>query len=184
VPRRLTSTAVLVVGLLGFVGWGTLPAASAAMPARAASKARPAGLKPSPQAKMVCAPEAQVEIAASLGAQSTQVTAPTWTDHVYSCQYMYPNGSFTLSVKELPNAAATTRYFNDLGTRLGRRPDRLALAQGAFLTTNGSLVVRKDYKVLDIDITGIPAQFGVPPQVPVDVSVSVAATILTCWKGG
>ena len=132
---------------------------------------------------MVCAAVAQASIQSGLGAQPTQVTAPTWIDHVYSCQYVYPNGTITLSVKELDSAAQTTRYFDDLAQRLGRRPDRIAIGQGAFLTTNGSMVVRKDWKVLDVDVSQIPASFGQPPQSPSDVAVSVAATILTCWSG-
>jgi hypothetical protein len=37
------------------------------------------------------------------------VTSPTWADHVYSCSYEYPTGSFLVSVKELANRAATVR---------------------------------------------------------------------------
>ena len=55
---------------------------------------------------MVCAPEAQREITATLGITPTLVTVPTWTDHVYSCTYQYPDGSFVLSVKELDNVKA------------------------------------------------------------------------------
>jgi hypothetical protein len=132
---------------------------------------------------MVCAAEAQTEIQSGLGAQTTRVTAPTWIDHVYSCQYVYPTGAFTLSVKELNSAAQTTRYFTDLAQRLGRRPDRIAIGQGAFVTANGSMVVRKDWKVLDVDISQLPASFGQPPQSASDVAVSVAATLLTCWSG-
>ena len=41
--------------------------------------------------------------------------------------------------------------------------DLESLGQGAFQTTNGSVVVRKDWKVLLVDDTGLPAQFGTPP---------------------
>ena len=143
----------------------------------------PAGPNPSKSSKMVCASEAQSEIAASLGAQSTSVTTPTWVNHLYSCTYVYPNASFTLSVKELDSAAQTTTYFNQLGALLGRRPDRLALAQGAFVTTNGSVVARKDWKVMLVDVSHLPPEFGNAPQVPRDVAISVAAVILSCWSG-
>ena len=64
--------------------------------------------RPSEIAKMVCASEAQEDIATNLGnVQPTTVTTPTWKDSVYSCRYVYPSGAVTLSVKELRNAAAT-----------------------------------------------------------------------------
>ena len=131
---------------------------------------------------MVCNTETQAEIESSVGVPITQVTTPSWVDHVYSCRYAFPNGSFGLSVKELSSTAETTAYFDGLGAQLGRRPDRIALGQGAFLTTNGSLVVRKNYKVMLVDASQLPAQFGQPPQAPPDVSLSVAAVIMTCWK--
>ena len=144
---------------------------------------QPSGVNPSKSSKMVCESEAQTELASDLGVTPTEVTPPTWTDHTYSCTYVYSNGSFTLQVKELDSAALTAGYFNALAALLGRQPGRLALAAGAFITSNGSVVARKDWKVLLVDVSKIPAQFGSPPQVPKDVAISVAATILSCWSG-
>jgi hypothetical protein len=132
---------------------------------------------------MVCAREAQSELVTSLEAQPTLVTTPTWMDHVYSCKYMYPDGVIALSVKELKNAAATTLYFNSLANQFGRRPQGLAIGQGAFYTTNGSVIVRKDYKVLDIDVSQLPPRFGNLGLGPSDAALSVAATIMSCWRG-
>jgi hypothetical protein len=175
--------AVLMVAILGLAGCGSAASSTATSTRGFTVPPRPAGAHPSVSSKMVCAAEAQTEIQLGLGAQPTHVTAATWIDHVYSCQYVYPNATITLTVKELDSAAQTARYFNDLGQRLGRRPDRIAIGQGAFLTTNGSMVVRKDWKVLDVDVSQLPASFGQPPQSASDVAVSVAATILTCWSG-
>jgi hypothetical protein len=144
---------------------------------------RPAGKNPSASAKMVCAKEAQKELAASLGATPVQVTTPTWADHVYACQYVYSTGTFSLSVKELNNARQTTAYYAGFGTRLGRRPGRLAVGQGAYVTTDGSIVVRKDWKVLYVDASHLPPQFGQPPEAAADAALTVAATILGCWSG-
>ena len=81
-----------------------------------------AGTDPSVSAKMVCAAEARTEIAATLTVHETRVTRPTWHDHLYSCTYEYPNGSFTLSVKELVSARKTTSdYFDSLERRSGAR---------------------------------------------------------------
>ena len=113
---------------------------------------------------MICEPEAQQEIYDSAtGVKTTSVTTPTWTDHVYSCDYLYPGGvKIGMSVKELSNEAETTAYFQSLATKLHKTKDIPGLGQGAFQTADGSVVVRKDYKVLTIDVSKLPDQFGVP----------------------
>jgi hypothetical protein len=45
------------------------------------------------------------------------------------------------------------------------------------------VVVRKDWKVLVVDSSGLPAQFGVPPTSSGDVAVTVGDVILGCWAG-
>lgn len=132
---------------------------------------------------MVCEPEAQRDIAGSIGVTPTQVTSPTWVDRIYACNYVYPDGVISLSVKEFDNLLATVSYFDRLGSRLGERPDPPALGDGAFVTTDGSVVVRKDDKVLDVDISHLPVQFGDPLEDPTEVAVSVATTVMGCWVG-
>ena len=66
---------------------------------------------------------------------------------------------------------------------LGRRPDAVSFGEGAFITTNGSVIVRKDFKVLDVDVSKLPMQFGVPPQDRANAALSVAATVMGCWTG-
>ena len=143
-----------------------------------------AGSEPSASARMVCAAEGKQEIAGSVGIDTTRPVAGQWRNHVYSCDYMYGSGrAMTLSVKELSNASETTAYFNMLGARLGRRRALQGLGQGAFQTRNGSTVVRKDYRVLLVDDSRLPAQFGKPSSPRADVALSVAATIMGCWTG-
>ena len=132
---------------------------------------------------MVCSPEAQRELAATLGVNPTRVTAPTWVDHVYSCTYEYPDGYFVLSVKELDNPNQTLASYDALRTSLGERPGPIALGNGAFVSTGGDVVVRKDFKVMHVDTSHLPQQFGVPPQDRSDAGLSVAATVMSCWTG-
>ena len=146
--------------------------------------AQPARATPSASAKMICAPKTQTEIAGVLGVHTTQPVVPTWTDHPYSCRYTYHSAFMVLSVKELSNQAQTDAYFTSIAHRLGQSQRPSPIARGAFFTTkNRSAVVRKDYKVLLVDITGLPAQFGSPPYTRADVAVKVAATIMGCWTG-
>jgi hypothetical protein len=44
-------------------------------------------------------------------------------------------------------------------------------------------VVRKDWKVLTVDIAPLPAQFGKPATSKADVAYTVADIILGCWDG-
>jgi hypothetical protein len=145
--------------------------------------AQPAGRNPSESARMVCAAEAQKDLASALGVATTAVTDPTWVDHLYSCNYVYPDGAMTLSVKELSSRTATTGYFNSLRARLGEAEHLSGVAQGAFLTTSGSLVLRKDYKVLLVDTSGLPQPFGSVFKTRDQVAVGVGTTVLGCWTG-
>jgi hypothetical protein len=142
----------------------------------------PAGPLPSEIAKMVCASKAQGEIDEVLGVTAT-VQTPTWVDHLYSCRYQYSTGSMVLSVKELSSWTETKAYFAMLGDQLGDTGSLGNLGQGAFTTSDGSVVVRKDWKILLVDISGLPAQFGVPPTSKADIADTVSDVILGCWAG-
>ncbi len=131
---------------------------------------------------MVCSKEAEKELAATLGV-SAVIGRPQWTDHLYSCRYIYPNGSFTLSVKELSDWSETYGYFDTLRQQLGETAKVTALGQGAFATRNGSIVVRKDWKVLDVDVSGLPPMFGKPATTSSDVAYTIADVIMGCWSG-
>jgi hypothetical protein len=153
-------------------------------PAATVHAAQPARATPSASAKMICAPKTQTELASVLGVHTIQPVVPTWTDHLYSCRYTYHNAFMVLSVKELSNQTQTGSYFASLAHRLGQTQRPQAISRGAFFTTkNLSVVVRKDYKVLLVDISGLPAQFGAPPYTRADIAIKVAATIMGCWTG-
>ncbi len=160
----------------------TLAACGSSGAESSARKPLPAGRLPSNIATEVCAREAQRDMKAALGMKAS-VPTKTWVDHTYSCPYEYPNGRFVLSVKELSSWAQTLAYFHSIGHQLGVSRTLANLGQGAFQVTNGSVVVRKDWKVLLVDVTGLPAQFGVPPTSSRAVAVTVADVILACWAG-
>jgi hypothetical protein len=142
----------------------------------------PAGRTPSPIATMICKPKARQEIASALG-EFARVSHPTWVNHLYSCQYRYPTGSMVLSVKELSSWAQTKSYFRSLERQLGKAQVINGLGQSAVETTDGSMIVRKDWKVLVVNSAGLPAQFGQPPSSSRAVAQSVADVILGCWDG-
>jgi len=149
---------------------------------------KPAGAVPSAIAVQVCSAEAQREMASALG-EAAHVTKPVWSlpAHQYSCTYAYPSaspaGSFTLTVKELSSWNQTYAFYDALAAKLGNAGTLDSLGQAAFQTTDGSVVVRKDWKVLLVDNAGLPAQFGVPPTSSASVAVTVADVILGCWAG-
>ncbi len=150
---------------------------------QAASEAPlPAGRTPSTIATMICKPKARQEIASVLGEFAT-VSHPTWLHHLYSCQYGYPTGSMVLSVKELSSWAQTKSYFRRLAKLLGTSQAINGLGQAAIETTDGSIIVRKDWKVLLVNSAGLPPQFGQPLTSSRAVAQSVADVILGCWDG-
>jgi hypothetical protein len=181
VTRRILL--VFLAGGLAIAGCASSSSSSGGSGSTTApSGGHPAGSQPSASAKMICSAEAIRDIAASIGV-TAKVSTPTWVDDVYACKYVYPNGVITLSVKELKNAALTTATYTAFATRLGRRPDIVSFGQGAFITTNGSVIVRKDFKVLDIDVSQLPTKFGLPLQDRSNVALSIAATVMSCWTG-
>ena len=175
--RRLLAIVAPLV-LLGSAFVSGAPPASATV----AKRPLPAGRNPSVIALMVCRPKAQHEINEVLGVRAS-VSDRAWVDHKYSCRYGYPNGSFELSVKELSSWPQTLTYFHQLGAKLGDPQTLGNLGQGAFRTSGGDVVVRKDWKVLLVDVSGLPHQFGVPPTSATDVAFTLADLILGCWNG-
>jgi len=154
------------------------------IPAATTHVAKQASNEPSVSAKMICEDEAAGDIYdQATGVKTIAPLKATWIDHVYSCDYVYPKGAvIKLSVKEVSDTAETTAYFNSLATQL-HKTRTLTIGQGAFQVQNGSVVVRKDFKVLLVDITKLPANFGLPSAVRGDVAINVAETIMSCWTG-
>ncbi len=184
VRRRLGVTTAMAVLAVGAAACGS--SAPSASPRHATTRATeaplPAGPVPSPIATMVCRPKTQRELATALGEHAV-VGDRAWVDHRYSCRYAYRSGSFVMSVKELSSWSQTLAYFHGLGRTLGVTRSLANLGQGAFQTTDGSVVVRKDWKVLEVDVSGLPSRFGVPPTSSADVAVTIADVILGCWDG-
>ena len=137
-----------------------------------------AGANPSVTAKMVCGKEVRDDIASVLGIREARVTTPTWADHVYSCTYVYGNGSIVLSVKELASAQTTTAYFDGLANKLGRSEALNGLGQGGFIGENNEVVVRTGYKVLLVDVHALSL---VPTMSQRDVATNIAAAITDRW---
>ena len=186
--RRFSILSITVLAVLTVAACGSGSSTAASPPTTNAlklsspsyEKAKP---YPSKSAKMVCEAEVRGDIAKSLGAPATKVTKPTWKDHIYSCTYVYPKGSFVLSVKELSSEKQTTDFFNRQKQRLGFKDELFGLGQGAFAAKDDDVVVRKDYKVLIVDVTKVPKALGAlaPAKTRSDIATSVAGVIMTCW---
>ena len=150
--------------------------------AASAEAPKPAGTSPSSIARMVCQTKASGEIAQVLGVKAA-VSAPTWTYHLYSCGYRYKTGTMVLSVKELSSWTQTYAYFDKLAKTLHKTIPIHGLGQGAFRVRDGSIVVRKDWKILLVDTSGLQRRVGSPPSTQSEVALDAAAVILGCWNG-
>jgi hypothetical protein len=171
--RSRPGLAVMAV-VLGIVGCGSVKTS--------AQSPQPAGKSPSAISRMVCAEEAAGEIAQVVAAKAS-VTSPTWADHLYSCEYHYREGIMVLSVKELSSWTQTYAYFDELAKTLHKTAPVKGLGQGAFVVGDGSVVVRKDWKILVVDISGLHGMVGSPPSSRDTVALDAAAVILDCWSG-
>ena len=123
----------------------------------------------SPQARMVCQPEAVNDLAKDLSVKTTTTPAPGWSNGSCTCTYVYPGGArFVLSVRDLASTTAARTYRTDLLRTLGNssqnhRPGDRA---GAFITLGGNAVVQQDKHVLVVDVSGLPATWLTPPSQP------------------
>ena len=160
--RPAAAIAAVVAALAAVAGCGGEPAPVGPPPGQAPAAAVPDA--PSPQAEMVCQPEAQQDIQDLIGVVPTKVGPIQYTNHTTTCRYAYADGSFTLVVEDLPNDITTTRTYEALAGKLGRTTSfDLPDAQG-YSTSEGSVVLRRDTKVMLVDVTGLPAHVRRPAQ--------------------
>jgi hypothetical protein len=191
--RALFATATIaVVGILAAAGCGSK--AGTSTPTTAASSSGSAALEkagpnPSISAKMVCNEAKPLIATNAIGFDTTQPLHPTWNvqDHIYACDYVYSGGAqMRLSVKEMSSPAETTAYFDSLQQqydKTGKTTALSGLGEGSFQAPDGSVVVRKDNRVLLIDVSKLPAKFGIGSAQRSETAVSVAATVMGCWTG-
>ena len=135
------------------------------------------GTGPLAATKMICETEAKRDIAQSgVGFDTIEPLVGAWdkASRIYSCQYVYADGAnMTLSVKETSSPAATTAYFESLADRLGEARRLFGTGNGAFSTPGGDVVVRKDSKVLLVDVSKLPPRFGKPADARESIATNV-----------
>ena len=186
--RILVPLLAVTIATLGACGGSDKPAVEST-PTTVASGtdahvAKAATDDPSISAKMVCAEEAQDDIyKGATGVKTTKVSTPTWKDHVYACDYVYPNGTMRLETKELSNAEETEAFFDAQAEKLGKKESLNGIGEEGFSTDNGSAVIRKDFKVLTVDVSKLPDEFGMPSAPRSDVAINTAFQIFQCWVG-
>ena len=178
---RCRGLAVLALVLLAVAGCSTGAGSTAATNTKI-TEPLPAGPTPSAISMMVCSRKAAKEINATIGQKAT-VGEVAWVQHRYSCRFGYSTGSMVVSVKELSSWPETIAYFDSLATAMGLSQKIYGLGQGAFQATDGSVVVRKDWKVFVVNTSGLPTEFGVPSASSGNVALRVSYDILGCWSG-
>ncbi len=186
--RRAVAVSVLLAAVMSGPGCARSPApdtgaSGAAFPSTASNASNASGDAPSDSAKMICEPDAVAEIAAALGVQTSTPPTAAWSNRVYSCRYAYPNGTMVLSIEEFTDEATTTAYFTQARQGLTSHTPLKVIGQDGFAGPDGSLYVRKDFKVLHVDVSALPDHMGQPPLTRGDAAFTVAAVIMTCWTG-
>jgi hypothetical protein len=187
---RVRLVGLVLAAVAALTGCGTTPATAPAAatgsaatgspsPAAAAAgaSAAPAAAGPSVSAQMICGPEEQGEIAEGLGLTLRRPATPAWTAPVYRCTYLFPAGPLVLSVRELAEAGNTTAYFTAARAAAPGSTELPGLGDAAFAATDGSVYVRKDFKVLTVDVSKLPTSVGTAPIARADAAVVVAQLI-------
>jgi hypothetical protein len=146
--------------------------------ATACSSGTPSAKPPSPQARLACGPDAENEVVTALGVGPTQPLAPTWTDGVYTCRYVFANGVMVISIEDHPDAGTALAAFTKGQGEAEAVP---AVGQHAYARSTGTLVVHKDDQILTVDVSAMPATFGMPPHPRNIDAITVADAILACW---
>jgi hypothetical protein len=139
---------------------------------------------PSASALMVCSDEIRSDVTQVAALPTKPRATSMFKDHLYTCTYTLPMGALIVSVKDLDDSAATTAFFEKTRDSLGTTRSLAGLAQGAFGTNNGRVVLRKDNHVLSVDASQLPAVFGTQSQKRTDFAYEIASDILGCWTEG
>lgn len=139
---------------------------------------------PSTAEKMICAAETRKDITTVLGLKTAPTSRSTWADHLYTCTYRLPMGTFIVSVKQSTDPAAAKTYFANLRKRLGTTERLDGLGQASYGTTAGKVVLIKDNDTLMVDATRLPAVFGAQQSKRFDFAYEIASDILGCWTQG
>ena len=139
---------------------------------------------PSPQAEMVCQPEAQQDIQDLIGVVPTAVGPdPVRQPHLDVPLRLRRTARSPSSCEDLPNDITTTRTYEALAGKLGR-VEKIDLPDAEAYTTNdGSIVLRRDTKVMLVDVTQLPGTFGNPPSPRGDAARLIMKAVLNCWVG-
>jgi hypothetical protein len=179
----LAAVAALVVSVSTACAAPARSAAAGASPPDAVATQDAAAGPPAPSSVMVCADEAAEEISAALGTTPGRARDHTWSDHVYTCRYHYPDGVLVLTVDELPDVPAAVASF---AARRAGSPGAQALpamGEEAFAALDGSIYARNHSSVLRVDVTGLPDRFGPRHLTRAAVGIAVASVIMDCWSG-
>jgi hypothetical protein len=83
-----------------------------------------------------------------------------------------------MTVWEQPDKAATEAFFKSKSD--GGTPLR-GLGEAAATLPDGSVVLRKDTKVLLVDVSGLPQRLGTPPVDPAHAALIIAQVVMHCW---
>jgi hypothetical protein len=139
-----------------------------------------------PSARQFCNARARREVSTSLGVPMLRTPRAKADARSYACAYEFADGAIHVSVSKLGSDRAARERLDAIARQRGRRPEPPMLGEEleAFVTTEGSMVVRKDREVLEVDVAGLPERFGRPPQTRSVIALAVAVTIIGHWVPG
>ena len=143
---------------LGACGSSSSPKASSRVRRRTTAVTyQPAGVNPSKSAKMVCETEVEGDIADALGIKATQGDEAHLDGPRLLVHLRLPQGLIRAVDEGARRREVDDRLLQRLQDRSSAfKANLYGLGQGAFIAKNDDVVVRKDYKVLLVDVKNVP----------------------------
>lgn len=136
-------------------------------------------------ATMVCGPEIQGSIKTLLALPGLPKGTSTWSDALFTCTYVVPQGQLVLSVQQSTDAAAANSHFTGLRSRTQQSTALTGLTSlglPAFQSTTGIVAFVKDNLTLEVDASGLAATVGPQRTSRSDFAYTVATDVLACWQ--
>ena len=138
------------------------------------------GSSPSQAARMICTDATADSVAKTYALAETPHRVDSWKSLTYTCTYHLPDGALVLSVKDSPDLASGSAYYDRLHAET---PDARAitgldsLGLPSFETQQGQVAFLKEGKTLLVDASdlggsGDSASAG---------AYQVATTVVACW---
>ena len=141
---------------------------------------------PSAAAGMICSREIAEAVQRTFRLPAPAEATDRWSDQTYTCTYRLPTSTFTLSVKDLDQAAPGRAHFDSVAASLPgaeriRGLENLGFPAVQTPPSTGQVLFLKDDKTLQVDAGEVATRDLPPDYSRTDTAYSIASAVIACW---